>query len=168
MVDPGFHLWCRPIFEEPLREWLAGAADREYLVLVAAAVGEQLERVGHLVIDLENSTVRVSEIEAALVDVVGGSHDRDAALNQMGIGFAQRRVAADLEGDVGEPDLSALRTRSIIGRGMLPDVEGMEILTQGHKDAAMIRVLLRDPEPEHIAVEPLRSLLVGDPQIHVP
>jgi hypothetical protein len=46
----------------------------------------------------------------------------------MGIGLAQRGVAADLEGDVGEPDLPALRARSVIGRRMLPDVEGMEIL----------------------------------------
>src|SRR5271163_1089192 len=44
----------------------------------------------------------------------------------------------------------------------------MEILAQCHKDAAMIRVLLGDPEAEHLAVEPLRRLLVGDPQIDVP
>ena len=85
----------------------------------------------------------------------------------MGVSLLQRRVAADLEGDVGEPDLSAVRTRSIIGRGMLPDVECVEILTQGHKDAAMLRVLLGNPKPEHVAVEALRSLLVGDPQIDV-
>jgi hypothetical protein len=51
---------------------------------------------------------------------------------------------------------------------MLTDVEGVEILAQCHEDAAMIRVLLGDPEPEHVAVEPLRSFLVGDPQIDVP
>jgi hypothetical protein len=51
---------------------------------------------------------------------------------------------------------------------MLPDVERMEILAQSHEDAAMIWVLLGDPEPEHVAVKPLRSLLVGDPQIDVP
>jgi hypothetical protein len=51
---------------------------------------------------------------------------------------------------------------------MLPDVERVEILTQGHKNPAMIRVLLGNPEPEHVAVEPLRSLLVSDPEIDVP
>jgi hypothetical protein len=50
---------------------------------------------------------------------------------------------------------------------MLRDVQRVEILAQGHKDAAMIRVLLGDPEPEHVAVEPLRGFLVGDPQIDV-
>src|SRR5438270_1686434 len=142
MLDPGLHLRPRPILEQPLREWLAGAADREGLVLVAAAIGEQLESVGHLVINLENSAVGVGEIKAALVDVVGGAHDRDAAFDQMGISLAQCGVAADLKGDVGEPDLPALRARRLIWRGMLPDVERMKILAQGHKDAAMIGVLL--------------------------
>jgi len=86
----------------------------------------------------------------------------------MGIGVAQCRVAADLKGDVGQPDLSTLRSWRIVRRGMLPDVERMEILAQSHEDAAMIWVLLGDPEPEHVAVKPLRSLLVGDPQIDVP
>jgi hypothetical protein len=85
----------------------------------------------------------------------------------MGVSLLQRCVAADLEGDVREPDLPALRARRVRGGGMLPDVEGVEILTQGHKDAAMIRVLLGNPKPEHVAVEALRSLLVGDPQIDV-
>ena len=52
-------------------------------------------------------------------------------------------------------------------RGMLADVEGMEIRAQGHEDAAMIRVFLGDPESEHVAVEPFRGLLVGDPEIDV-
>src|SRR5260370_22754365 len=146
----------------------AGAAYREWLVLVTAAVGEQFQRVGHLVIDLEHIAVGVGEIKAALIDVVGGPHDRDPVFDQMGIGVAQRRVAADLEGDVGEPDLPALRARRLLGGGMLPDVERMKILAQCHEDAAMFRVFLGDPEPEHVAVEPLRSLLVGDPQIDVP
>jgi hypothetical protein len=111
-----------------LREWLAGAADRECFVIITAAIGEQFQRIGHLVINLENIAVRISEVKAALINVVRGPHDRDPALDQMGIGLAQRGVAADLEGDVGEPDLPALRARSVIGRRMLPDVEGMEIL----------------------------------------
>src|SRR3984893_2074390 len=108
-LDPRLHYRRRPIFEQPLRHRLARAADRERLVLVAAAVGAQLPRLRDLVIDLENIAVRVGEIKAALVDVVRGAHDRDAALDQMRKGLPQRRVAADLEGDVGEPDFSALR-----------------------------------------------------------
>ena len=150
-----------------MREWLAGAADRECFVIITAAIGEQLQRVGHLELDLENIAVRIGEVKAALIDMVGGAQDWDAVLDQVRIGVAQRGVAADLEGDVGEPDLSALRARRLTWRGMLPDVERMEILAQSHEDAAMIRVLLGDPEPEHVAVEPLRSLLVGDPQIDV-
>jgi hypothetical protein len=102
-----------------LRQRLADAADREGLVLVAAAIGKQLQRIGHLVIDLENIAVGVGEVIAALVDVVGGTHDRDAVFDQMGVGVAQRGVAADLEGDVSEPDLSALRTRrgASVGEG---------------------------------------------------
>jgi hypothetical protein len=50
---------------------------------------------------------------------------------------------------------------------MLPDVESMEILAQCHKDAAMLRVFLGDPETEDIVVEPLRGFLIGDPKIYV-
>ena len=50
---------------------------------------------------------------------------------------------------------------------MLADVEGMEILAQGHEHAAVIRVLLGDRKAENVTIEPLRNLLVGDPQIDV-
>src|SRR3984893_7111637 len=66
-LDPRLHYRRRPIFEQPLRHRLAGAADRERLVLVAAAVGEQLQRIGHLVIDLEKIAGRIGEIKTQTV-----------------------------------------------------------------------------------------------------
>src|SRR4029077_14345653 len=75
--------------------------------------------------------------------------------------------AADLECDVAEPDLPALRPLRGFGRGMLADGERVKVLAQCHKHAAMLRVFFSDHKAEHIAVEPLRDLLVGDPQIDV-
>ena len=77
----------------------------------------------------------------------------------MSVSLAQCGVAADLERDVREPDLSAVRARRVVGRGMLADIECVEVLTQGHKDAAMLGVFLGDLEPKHVAVEPLGGLL---------
>src|SRR5215471_3362723 len=121
----------------------------------------------HFVIDFEHIAVGIGEIDAALVDMAGGAHDPDAVFDQMRIRLAQRRVAADLESDVGEPDLPALRSRSVVRRWMLADIERVKTLTQGHEDAAMFGVFLGDAEPEHVAVEPLGGLLVGDPQEHM-
>src|SRR5215467_8089780 len=50
---------------------------------------------------------------------------------------------------------------------MLPEVEGVKVLAQGHKDAAMLGVLLGDVEPQHVSVKPLGGFLVGNPQEHV-
>src|SRR5215468_9008216 len=85
----------------------------------------------------------------------------------MRISLAQRRIAADLESNVREPDLPTLRARRVFRRGMLADIERMKIFSQGHEDAAMFGVFLGDAEPEHVAVEPLGGLLVGDPQEHM-
>jgi len=38
---------------------------------------------------------------------------------------------------------------------VLTDIEGVKVGAQSHEDAAVLGVLLGDPEPEHIAVEPL-------------
>ena len=40
----------------------------------------------------------------------------------------------------------------------------MKTVAQRHEHAAVLGVLLGDAEPEHIAVEALRGLLVGDPE----
>src|SRR5206468_11701756 len=69
--------------------------------------------------------------------------------------------------DVPKPDLSPLRALRRFGCGMLAHVERVEVVTQCHEDTAVLRVFLRDHEAEHIAVKPLRDLLVGDPQIDV-
>ena len=66
---------------------------------------------------------RHGEIEAALIDVVGGAQDLDAAADKLSVGVAQGRVAADLKCDVAEPDLPALRALRRLGRGMLTDIE---------------------------------------------
>jgi hypothetical protein len=50
---------------------------------------------------------------------------------------------------------------------MLGDVDRVEPVTQGHEYAAVVGVLLGDPKAEHVAVEPLRGLLVGDAQQHM-
>jgi len=44
--------------------------------------------VGQLVIDLERIAVGVGEIEAALIDVVGGPQDLDAAADEVGVRVA--------------------------------------------------------------------------------
>ena len=54
-----------------------------------------------------------------------------------------------------EPDLAALRALRLVRRRMLADVEGMEILAEGHEHAAMIRVLLGNRKAENVAIEPL-------------
>jgi hypothetical protein len=50
---------------------------------------------------------------------------------------------------------------------MLADVERVKVIAEGHEHAAVVGVFLGDQKPEHIAVEPFGSLLVGDPQIDV-
>src|SRR3974390_580108 len=92
----------------------AGAADRKRLVLVAAAVREQLQRIGQLVVYLERVAVGIGEIDAALIDMIGGSEDLDPLLDQVSVSLAQRGIAVDLEGDVRQPDLPALRARSLV------------------------------------------------------
>ena len=47
---------------------------------------------------------------------------------------------------------------------MLRDVEGVKGVAQRHKHAAMLRVLLGNAEPEHVAVEALGVLLVRNPE----
>ena len=85
----------------------SAALTGERLVLIGAPVGEQLQRMRHLVIDFERVAVGVGEVKAALIDVVGRPHDGDAVPDQMRIGVAQGGIAADLKGDVPEPDLAA-------------------------------------------------------------
>src|SRR5271166_5654234 len=50
--NPCLHLGVRPILDQPRRQRVAGPADGERLVLIGAAFGEQLQRMGQLVIDL--------------------------------------------------------------------------------------------------------------------
>ena len=50
---------------------------------------------------------------------------------------------------------------------MLADVEGVEVVAQGHEHPAVIGVFLGDRKAQHIAVEALGGLVVGDPQIDV-
>ena len=119
------------------------------------------------VINLERVAVGICEIEAALIDVVGGPQDLDAATDEVSVGLSQGRVTADLERDVAEPDLAALRALRRFGRGVLTDVERVEVVAQCHEHATVLRVLLGDHKAEHVAVEPLRDILVGDPQIDV-
>lgn len=69
----------------------------------------------------------------------------------------------DLEGDMAEPDLPALRPLSL-GRGIMPsDVERVEIFAQRHEDAAMLGVFLGDEKAEHVAVEALGNRFVANP-----
>src|SRR5271166_2414821 len=166
-LDPRLHLGRRPVFEQPVGQRVPGSADLQRLVLVGPTFGEQLQRVRQFVIDFERVAVRVGEVEAALVDVVGGAQDLDPAADEVSVGLAQGRIAADLESDVSEPDLPPLRSLRGFGSRMLSDVERVEIVAQGHEHAAVLGVFLGDNEPEQIAVEPLRDLLVGDPQIDV-
>jgi hypothetical protein len=50
---------------------------------------------------------------------------------------------------------------------MLTDVERVKVLAQYHEHASVLRIFFGDYSAEHIAIEPLRDLLVGDPQIDV-
>ena len=78
--DPLPHLGSRPVLEQPLGQRIIRTADRERLVLIGAAVGEQLQRMGQLVIDLERVAVGIGEVKAALIDVIGGPEDLYAVL----------------------------------------------------------------------------------------
>jgi hypothetical protein len=51
-------------------------------------------------------------------------------------------LAGNLEGDVPEPNLSALRALRLVRCGMLVDVEGVEVVAQCHEDAAVLGVFL--------------------------
>src|SRR3954471_15136741 len=69
-----------PFFLEPNRQRLAGTAQRQALVLVAAAIREQCQRVRHLVVDLEAVAVGVGKVDRALADMVDRALDLDAAV----------------------------------------------------------------------------------------
>jgi|SRR4051812_24969952 hypothetical protein len=58
-------------------------------VLVAVTVREQLQRPRHLVIDLQAVAIGIGEMDAALADMIGGTLDLDAVLEQVGVGSAQ-------------------------------------------------------------------------------
>src|SRR6516162_516889 len=131
-----------PVFEEPGGQRLGGVRERQTLVLVAATVREQAQRIPHLVIDFETVAIRIGEINAALADMIDSTLDLDAVCQEMGVGVAQCGVTVDLEGDVHEPELAALRSDRIGGRRVLDDVERVEPLAQRQKYAAMFRVLL--------------------------
>ena len=64
-------------------------------------------------------------------------------------------------------DLPALRAPRGFGRRMLTDVNGVKVVTQGHKHAAVLRVFFGDHKAEQVAIEPLRDLLVDAPKIDV-
>src|SRR6516225_10385656 len=118
--------WARPVFEEPGGERLGGVRERQALVLVAATVREQAQRVPHLVIDFETVAVWIGEINAALADMIDSALDLDTVCQEVGVGVAQRGVAVDLKGDVHEPELAALGSDRVGGRRVLRDVERME------------------------------------------
>jgi hypothetical protein len=90
--------------------------------------------------------------------------DRDGLLQEVGVSLAQRRVARDLERDMHEPEFAALRPPHRLRLRVLGDVDCVEAIAQGHKDAAVLGVLLGDAEAEDIAVKALGRFLVGDPQ----
>src|SRR6516164_9225652 len=144
-----------PVFEEPGGERLGGVRERQALILVAATVREQAQRIPHLVIDFKTVTVRIGEINAALADMIDSALDLDTVYQEVGVGVAQCGVAVDLEGDVHEPELAALRSDRVSGRRMLRDVERVEPVAQRHEHAAMFRVLLGDAKAKHVAIEPL-------------
>src|SRR6516162_88088 len=144
-----------PVFEEPGGERLGGVRERQALVLVAATVREQAQRVPHLVIDFETVAVWIGEINAALADMIDSALDLEPACQEVGVGVAQCGVAVDLEGDVHEPELAGPRSDRVGGCGMLRDVERVEPVAQRHEHAAMFRVLLGDAKAKHVAVEPL-------------
>ena len=64
-------------------------------------------------------------------------------------------------------DLPALRAPRGFGRRMLTDVDRVKVVAYCHEHATVLRVLLGDHQAEQVAVEPLRDLLIGDPQIDV-
>jgi hypothetical protein len=167
LLDPRFHIWVGPVFEQPSRQWRVFVADRQRFVIIGAAAREQLESVRHLVINFEGIAVWIGKVKATLIDVIGGAQDPDAILDQMDISFAQCPIAADLEGDVSQPDLVALWPLRCLRLRMLANVEGVEILAQGHKNPAMFGVFLGNHKTENVTVKPLRSLLICNPQIDV-
>jgi hypothetical protein len=52
-----------------------------------------------------------------VADVIYAALDLDAVCQKVGIGVAQCGVAVDLEGDVHEPELAALRSDGVGGHG---------------------------------------------------
>jgi len=95
--------------------------------------------------------------------MVGGALDLDAALQQMRVGLAQRRIAPHLERDMHQPELPALRRRRLFGRGMLRDIDRMKTVAQGH-DTPPCSGSVRDAKPQRVAVEALGRFLVDDPE----
>ncbi len=87
--------------------------------------------------------------------MIGGTLDFDAVFDQVSVGFAQCRITGDLERDMPEPELSALRPRRILRRRMLHNVDCMETIAQSHEHTAVLRILLGDAKPQHVAIEPL-------------
>src|SRR5205814_1051886 len=103
----------------------------------------------------------------ALTNMIGRPVDANAVIEKAAIGFAELGVAGDLEGNVKQADLAALGHRRLLRLGMLEDVQGMEVLPEGHESATVVRVFLAEVEPEDVLIEALRSLLIGDPQCDV-
>src|SRR6266511_3194291 len=93
-----------PLLGKPGRQWLSRAADSQLAILVAPTLGEARERARHLVVDLQPVTVGVDEVDTALVHVVHRALDPHIMLEQRAIGFRQRFVARDLEGDMGNTE----------------------------------------------------------------
>jgi hypothetical protein len=107
-------------------------------ITIVPARGERLEGMRQLVVDFQRVTVGIDEVEAALIDVVGGAQDLDAIADKVGRRHAKphscrpgRRCAQARSGRV-----AGAAPFQVLDAGRC---RGVEVVAQRHEHAPVLR-----------------------------
>src|SRR5262245_55854639 len=87
-------------------------------------------------------------------------------LLQCAVGVDKSVIAPHLEGNVGYSN-GLGRPPGSSRVLVLSHVDGVEVLSQGHEEIAVVGILLGDAKPEDVTVERLGPLKVRHPQLHM-
>src|SRR2546427_11556898 len=133
----------RRFIEHPSRAGWRSAArrrpprfERDRDVPILSPLAEQLFRVRQLVGDLEQIAVRIAEVDALLAHVVDRARDLHAVLLERVVGVLERRVARDLERDVGDAALARRLAPHHVGVLAREQVDRVARALERHEDPA--------------------------------
>src|SRR5919106_6499251 len=116
------------------------ACKRDGHIAIPTALTKQLWSIWQLIVNLQTIVVGVAKVDALLTHVINGTRDLNAALLQGKIGVLERFMAVDLKGNMVYPNAIGREFLGSSGRFGGHQIQGMAILSEAHKDAAMLRI----------------------------